>query len=66
MRCAYACASIRRQVNPTSRILRVDDLVCGYDFDAPLLPFGNQLVAAFGDDGLRGIADELDGCCVAF
>ena len=45
--------------------LRVDDVVGGDDFDASLLPLGNHEVAAFWDDGLRGVADELNGGRVA-
>ena len=45
--------------------LRVDNLVCGYDFNALLLPFIYQAVPAFGVDGLCGVQDELYGRCVA-
>ena len=47
-------------------LLRVDNLIGGYDFNALLSPFGYHAVAAFGVDGLCGVQDELDGRCVAF
>ena len=47
-------------------VFRVDNFICGYNFDALLSPFGYQAVAAFGNDGLCGVQDEIDGRCVAF
>lgn len=47
-------------------VLCIDNLIGGYDFDALLSPFGYQVVAAFGVDGLCSVQDELYGHGVAF
>ena len=58
--CVYLCSSV-----VAFKFLRVDNLFSRYDFDTLLLPVINHAVAAFGVDGLCGVQDELDGCCVA-